>query len=256
MKQWIRAVRPAAAVCAVVVSVLAGAVPAQAADNLIPVPENGTPGLLWLSSSVYPLKFPQLGPGDSYVWQIGLSLDKPEATSALQLTAAGSLAAANGYAIAVDECPTPWEGDSGLNQQLECPGGSTPRISSTRLNDWNQGVRIPLSNLRTGTSPYLRFTLAGPADAAPPRDSTLTLGIGISAMGDDDGGSSPSLPPVSDGGSKEPLGNTGASSLPALFAGGALLLLGTAVLALLKRPRETRELRQTKDTRETTGQGA
>ena len=240
VKQWIRAVRPAAAVCAVVVSALGCALPAQAADHLIPVPQTGTPGLLWLSSSVYPLEFPQLGPGDSFVWQIGLSLDKPEATSALQLTAAGTLAAADGYAIAVDECTSPWQGDSGLNQHLECPGGSRSRIAPTRLNDWDQGIRIPLSNLRTGTSPYLRFTLAGPPDAAPSADATLTLGIGVSAMGDDDGASAPSLPPVADGGSKEHLGNTGASSLPALFAGGAMLLLGTAVLASMKRPRESK----------------
>lgn len=242
MKQWSRVARTAAAVCvAVVVSILGCAVPAHAADHLIPVPENGTPGLLRLSSSVYPLEFPQLAPGDSFVWQIGLSLEKPEATSSLQLTATGSLAAANGYAITVDECPTPWQGDSGLNQRLECPVGSTPRVQTTRLGEWDQGLRIPLSDLRAGTSPYLRFTLGGPDDAAPAQGATLTLGIGISAMGDDDGGSAPSQPPVAGGGSKEPLGNTGASSLPALFAGGALLLLGTAVLALVKRPRETTE---------------
>ncbi|WP_144663347.1 LPXTG cell wall anchor domain-containing protein [Paenarthrobacter nicotinovorans] len=241
MKQWSRVARTAAAVCVAVVSVLSCAVPAHAADHLIPVPENGTPGLLRLSSSVYPLEFPQLAPGDSFVWQIGLSLEKPEATSSLQLTATGSLAAASGYAITVDECPTPWQGDSGLNQRLECPVGSTPRVQTTRLGEWDQGLRIPLSDLRAGTSPYLRFTLAGPADAAPAQGATLTLGIGISAMGDDDGGSAPSQPPVAGGGSKEPLGNTGTSSLPALFAGGALLLLGTAVLALVKRPRETTE---------------
>ncbi|MFF2844456.1 LPXTG cell wall anchor domain-containing protein [Paenarthrobacter sp. NPDC057981] len=244
MKQWIRVARTAAAVCvAVVVSVLScaiPAVPAHAADHLIPVPENGAPGLLWLSSSVYPLEFPQLAPGDSFVWQIGLSLEKPEATSTLQLTATGSLAAADGYAITVDECTSPWQGDSGLNQRLECPVGSTPRVQTTRLGDWDQGLRIPLSNLRAGTSPYLRFTLAGPAAAAPPQGATLTLGIGISAMGDDDG-SAPSQPPVANGGSKEPLGSTGASSLPALFAGGALLLLGAALLTLVKRPRETPE---------------
>lgn len=242
MKQWIRALRPAAAVCAVFVGALACAVPAQDADHLIPVPSNGAPGLLSLSSSVYPLEFPRLTPGDSYVWQIGLSLEKPQATSALQLAATGSLAAADGYAIAVDECPTPWKGESGLNQRLECPAGSTPRIQSTRLNDWDQGLRIPLSDLRAGTSPYVRFTLSGPADAAPRQGSTLTLGVGISAMGDDDGGSAPSLPAEPRSGGKEPLGSTGASSLPALFAGGALLVLGTAVLALLRRPRETPEL--------------
>ena len=240
MKQWIRAVRPAAAACAVVVGVLFCAVPAQAADPLIPVPENGIPGALWLSSSVYPLEFPQLAPGDSFVWQIGLSLEKPQATSSLQLVATGSLAAADGYGIAVDECPSPWQGDSGLNQQLTCPEGSTPRIQPTRLNDWDQGLRVPLSNLRAGTAPYLRFTLAGPADPAPTQGAALTLGIGVTAMGDDDGGSAPSLPPGTTGGTKEPLGSTGASSLPALFAGGGLLLLGTAVLACLKQPREAK----------------
>ncbi|MGO4247495.1 hypothetical protein AB4Y87_09795 [Paenarthrobacter sp. RAF54_2] len=241
MKQRFRKVRPAAAVCVAVVSALACAVPAQAADNLIPVPQTGTPGLLWLSSSVYPLEFPQLAPGDSFVWQIGLSLEKPEATSALQLTATGGLAAAGGYSISVDECAAPWQGDSGLNQQLDCPAGSTSRIAPTRLSDWDQGVRVPLSNLRAGTSPYLRFTLSGLADAAPPQGAALTLGIGIAAMGDDDGGSAPSLPATPGGGNKEPLGNTGAMSLPALFAGSGLLILGTAVLVLLKRPRETRE---------------
>lgn len=246
MKRWMQAARPVAVACTAVVCAMMFALPAKAADQLIPVPENGTPGLLWLSSSVYPLKFPALAAGDSFAWQIGLSLGKPLATSTLQLTASGHLAGTGGYVIAVDECASPWQGSSGLNQQLECPMGSTPRIEATTLEAWNQSVRIPLRDLRTGTSPYLRFTLSKPADGPPLEGAALTLGIGITAMGDDDGGSPPSLPPVAGGDTpadgREPLGDTGASSLPALFAGGGLLLLGAALLAMLKRSRETPEI--------------
>lgn len=247
-----QAVRPAAVVCAAVVCALTFALPAKAADQLIPVPENGTPGLLWLSSSVYPLEFPALDAGESFAWQIGLSLEKPRAASTLQLTAGGGLAGAGGYVIAVDECASPWQGNSGLNQQLDCPLGSTPRIAATTLEDWDQSVQIPLRDLQTGTSPYLRFILSkplnGPLNIAPPEDAQLTLGIGITAMGDDDGGSAPSLPPPADGNTpvdgSEPLGDTGASSLPALFAGGGLLLVGAALLTMLKRPRETPDPRE------------
>jgi LPXTG-motif cell wall-anchored protein len=239
------------------------ALPAKAADQLIPVPENGTPGLLWLSSSVYPLEFPALASGDSFSWQIGLSLEKPQATSTLQLTAGGALAEAGGYVIAVDECATPWQGSSGLNQQLECPLGSTPRITATALEAWDQSLRIPLRDLQTGTSPYLRFTLSKPQDSTPQdstpsEDARLTLGIGIFAMGDDDGGSAPSLPPPADGSTavegRDPLGDTGASSLPALFAGGGLLLVGAALLTLVKRTRETAESLEPAEPLEDSGQ--
>lgn len=243
VKRWMQAARPAAVVCAAVVCAVTFAFPAKAADQLIPVPENGTPGLLWLSSSVYPLEFPALDAGDSFSWQIGLSLEKPQATSTLQLTAGGGLAGAGGYVIAVDECATPWQGNSGLNQQLECPLGSTSRIAATTLEAWDQSVRIPLRDLQTGTSPYLRFTLSKPLNSAPPEGAQLTLGIGITAMGDDDGGSAPAPPPPADGNTsvdgRDPLGDTGASSLPALFAGGGLLLVGAALLTMLKRTRET-----------------
>ncbi|UKA50486.1 hypothetical protein LFT48_02785 [Arthrobacter sp. FW305-123] len=240
-----QAVRPAAVVCAAVVCAVTFALPAKAADQLIPVPESGTPGVLWLSSSVYPLEFPALAAGDSFAWQIGLSLEKPRATSTLQLTAGGGLAGEGGYVIAVDECATPWQGSSGLNQELQCPMGPTPRIAPTTLEAWDQSVQIPLRDLQPGTSPYLRFTLSRPANSAPPEGARLTLGIGITAMGDDDGGSAPSLPPVTDGitsvDGPGPLGDTGASSLPALFAGGGLLLVGAALLTMLRRPRETPE---------------
>lgn len=245
MKRWIQAARPAAVACAAVVCAMTFALPAKAADQLTPIPENGMPGVLWLSSSVYPLEFPRLAAGESFVWQIGLSLDKPRATSTLQLTASGELAGTGGYVIAVDECASPWQGSSGLNQQLECPMGSAPRIKATTLAAWDQRVQIPLRDLGTGTSPYLRFTLSKAADGPPLEGAGLTLGIGITAMGDDDGGSSPSLPPVAGGDApadgREPLGDTGASSLPALFAGGGLLLVGAAVLTMLKRTRETPE---------------
>ncbi|MFJ6537704.1 hypothetical protein ACIQH5_15900 [Paenarthrobacter sp. NPDC091711] len=260
MKWWMQAARPAAVVCAAVVCVLTFAFPAKAADQLIPVLENGTPGLLWLSSSVYPLEFPALDAGDSFSWQIGLSLEKPRATSTLQLTAGGGLAGAGGYAIAVDECATPWQGDSGLNQQLECPLGSTSRIAATTLDAWDQSVRIPLRDLHAGTSPYLRFTLSKPLNSAPAEGANLTLGIGITAMGDDDGGGAPSLPPPADGNTsthgREPLGDTGASSLPALFAGGGLLLVGAALLTMMRRPRETADPHGSSDPRETSGQSA
>ncbi|HKS00498.1 MAG TPA: hypothetical protein VJS86_02405, partial [Arthrobacter sp.] len=190
------------------------------------------------------------------------------------------------YVVSVEECSVQWEGTSGLNENLSCPSGSTPRIPSTTLATLRQDVQIPLNELSAGTTSFLRFTLARPAGPAEAGGTSLTLGIGVSATGEDTGGAGfpdpepspgpshspapgqsqgpgqspspghlgdPSQPPApgQSGDASPPmnasqtntspgdtgLGETGAAVQPALFAGGALLLLGAAVVVAFRGPR-------------------
>ncbi|WP_235423587.1 hypothetical protein [Pseudarthrobacter chlorophenolicus] len=204
-------------------------VAAVADEEMIPVPETGAAGLLSLSSSVYPLALPVLGAGESFSWQIGISLDRPGGESTLQVTADGGIAGTDTYVVSVDECDVPWQGRSGLGGNLRCPAGSTPRILPVTLAEHRQDVLVPLRDLRGGTSPYLRFILSRPAGSQDPPDAALTLGIGVTAAGSDDAMVPPGPRPPA------PLANTGAAVLQSVFAGLGLLLLGAAVLAV-RRP--------------------
>ncbi|SDQ44253.1 hypothetical protein SAMN04489738_0865 [Pseudarthrobacter chlorophenolicus] len=225
-------IRHLAGVAGVMTVLLVGAVPvaAVADEQLIPVPETGAAGFLSLSSSVYPLALPVLDAGESFSWQIGISLDQPSGESTLQVTADGGIAGADTYVVAVDECDVPWQGNSGLGGNLRCPSGSTPRIAPVTLVEHRQDVQVPLRDLRGGTSPYLRFVLSRPAGSQDPPDTSLTLGIGVTAAGSDDVAMVPPHPRPS-----APLANTGAAVLQSVFAGLGLLLLGAAVLAV-RRP--------------------
>jgi hypothetical protein len=272
--------RGGAACAAVLVAMAATQAAAVAAEDLVPVPETGAPGLLSLSSSVYPLTLPVLEPAESFSWQIGLTMTEPTASSMLQVTAAGEIAGTDRYVVSVEECSVQWEGASGLNENLSCPSGSISRIPSTTLAALRQDVQIPLNKLSAGTTSFLRFTLARPAGPAEAGGSSLTLGIGVSATGEDTGGAGFPDPEPSPGPSQSPgpgqspdpgqspgpaqpgdagppednghagsspplghslgdtgLGETGAAVLPALFAGGALLLLGAAVVAAFRGSR-------------------
>lgn len=224
--------RHAARAAGVIAVLLATAAPvaAVADEQLIPVPETGAAGFLSLSSSVYPLALPALQAGESFSWQIGISLDQPSGVSTLQVTADGGIAGTETYVVAVDECDVPWQGTSGLGGNLRCPGGSTPRIAPVTLVEHRQDVQIPLRDLRGGTSPYLRFALSRPAGSQDPPDRSLTLGIGVTAAGKDDAVVPPGRPPA-------PLANTGAAVLQGLLVGGGLLLLGAAAVAAARRTR-------------------
>ena len=93
MPSWKKSMMRGGATCAAVLLAMGATQGAAvAAEDLVPVPETGTPGLLSLSSSVYPLTLPVLGPAESFSWQIGLTLTEPAATSSLQVTAAGEIA--------------------------------------------------------------------------------------------------------------------------------------------------------------------
>jgi hypothetical protein len=211
---------------------LIGAAPgaAVADDGLIPVPETGAAGLLALSSSVYPLVLPALGAGESFSWQIGVSVDQPTGAATLQLTADGEIAGTETYVVAADECDMPWQGSSGLDGALHCPVGFTSRLAAVTLVEHRPDVVVPLRDVEEGKPSYLRFVLSRPAGSPDPQDATLALGIGITAAGKDDGGVTPPGQRPAD-----PLANTGAAVLQGLFAGGGLLLLGLAVTAAAGR---------------------
>jgi hypothetical protein len=215
----------------VIAVLLVGAAPgaAVADEQVIPVPETGAAGFLSLSSSVYPLTLPVLSAGESFSWQIGISLDQPGGESTLQVTADGEIAGTDTYVVSVDECDVPWQGSSGLGGDLRCTIGSTPRIAPVTLVEHRQDVLVPLRDLRSGSSPYLRFVLSRPADSQDPPDTALTLGIGVTAAGNDHAVVPPGQRPPA------PLANTGAAVLQGLLAGGGLLLLGAAVVAAVRR---------------------
>lgn len=225
--------RRAASAAGVAAFLLTGAAPgsALADEELFPVPETGAAGLLSLSSSVYPLVLPALEAGESFSWQIGVSVDQPNGESTLQLTADGEIAGTETYVVAVDECDMPWQGSSGLGGALSCPMGSTSRIAAVTLVEHRPDVIIPLRDVQEDTGSYLRFVLSRPPSSPDPQDATLALGIGITAAGNDDGGGPPGQRPAG------PLANTGAAVLQGLFAGGGFLLLGLAVVAAGRRGR-------------------
>jgi len=221
-----------------VVAVLLVCAPPGAAvadEQLIPVPETGVNGFLSLSSSVYPLTLPVLSAGESFSWQLGISLDQPSGGSTLQVTADGEIAGTDTYVVSVDECDVPWQGSSGLDGDLRCPIGSTPRIAPVTLVEHRQDVLVPLRDLRSGTPLHLRFVLSRPVDSQDPPDTALTLGIGVTAAGNDHAVVPPGQRPPA------PLANTGAAVLQGLLAGGGLLLLGAAVVAAVRRTKARTE---------------
>lgn len=225
--------RRVARAAGVIAVLLATAAPgaAVADEPLVPVPETGAAGFLSLSSSMYPLALPALQAGESFSWQIGISVDQPSGESTLQVTADGGLAGTGTYLVSVDECDVAWQGSSGLGGDLRCPIGSTPRIAPVTLAEHRQDVLVPLRDLRGGPSPYLRFILSRPAGSQDPPDTSLTLGIGVTAAGIDDAVTPPGQRPPA------PLANTGTAVLQGLLAGCGLLLLGAAAVAAGRRTR-------------------
>lgn len=197
-----------------------------AAETLIPVPETGVPGLIALSSSVYPLTFPALNPGDAFNFQLGVNLSgESRGKGFLQLAAAGNLAQAGGYSIQIRECASLWLGTSGINQALTCEGEALSVISAQPITGVDQAIKLPLSDLKAGASQYLLVTLQRPATAtALPADPALNLGIGVFGFGED--------PHAAE---KDPLAATGASIGPFIWAGGTLLVAGAGMAAAHRR---------------------
>lgn len=196
------------------------------AEALIPVPETGAPGMVSLLSSVYPLTFPALNPGDSFSFQLGVNLsDASQGQGFLQLAATGSLAQAGGYSIHIAECDSLWQGSSGVSQSLTCETDSSNIISAQPITGVDQAIKLPLSDLKAGISRYLLVTLQRPAVAtALPADPALNLGIGVFGFGDD--------PAAAD---EDRLATTGARLKPFLWGGGALLVAGVGVAAAHQR---------------------
>lgn len=200
--------------------------PGASAEALVPVPETGSAGLLSLSSSVYPLTFPALNPGDAFSFQLGVALSgESEGKAFLQIAATGNLAQTGGYSIQVQECASLWQGTSGINEDLNCGTGATNVISAQPITGVDQAIKLPLSDLRAKPSQYLLVILQRPVTAtALPSDPYLHLGIGVFGFGDD--------PSAVD---KGPLASTGASIQPFLWAGGLLLMAGAGVAVAHKR---------------------
>ncbi|ALV44586.1 hypothetical protein MB46_02680 [Arthrobacter alpinus] len=203
---------------------------AASAEVLVPVPETGASGMLALSSSVYPLTFPALNPGDAFSFQIGVGLSGAnKGTASLQISATGNLAQTGGYTMQIQECASLWDGTSGINQGLVCESGATNVIPAQPIAEVDQAIKLPLSDVTAKPSKYLLVMLQRPATAtALPLNPTLNLGIGVYGFGDD-----PSA--VND----EPLPTTGSRIQPFLWAGGVLLAAGAGVVVAHKRKGRT-----------------
>jgi hypothetical protein len=174
-------------VCAAALLFLAAQVaPASAArlpEPMNPVPETGQPGLLGLTSSVYPLEVPALAPGDHFSWQIGVHLeDQPLGDGSLELVADGALAVpGHGYELTARRCGTQWSGTSGTNAEMTCSSGASP-LGADLLQ--KQSARIDLGDLEASRTPYVLFTLSLPENGSPA--GPFTFGLGFTAMGDED----------------------------------------------------------------------
>ena len=216
--------RAVALAAACLVLSLMGQNQALAADPALPVPQTGKDGMLRLTSSVYPLDIPHLGPGESFSWQVGAVLDGPDsATATLELQGSGSLSAGpDAYSITAQSCPVQWTGTSGKNATLLCRPGAR-QIAAADSFGSGGGVAYPLGRFTTADQPWVLFRLERPAGAAG-ADGTLAFGIGIVA-GDDDGGTRP--PPD--------LAVTGMNILPYLAGAAGFTLIGTVLLRAGRR---------------------
>ncbi|WP_247040685.1 hypothetical protein [Arthrobacter rhizosphaerae] len=216
--------RATALAAACLVLSLTGQNQAFAADPALPVPQTGKDAMLRLTSSVYPLDIPYLGPGESFSWQVGAVLDGPDsATATLELQGSGSLSAGpEAYSVTAQSCPVQWTGTSGKNAALSCGSGAKQIVAAENFGD-SGGVAYPLGRFTTADQPWVLFRLERPVGAAG-TDGTLAFGIGIVA-GDDDGGTRP----------PSDLAITGMHFLPYLAGAVGFALIGALLIRAARR---------------------
>lgn len=191
--------------------------------------------MLRLTSSVYPLDLPPLSPGQSFSWQVGVVLDGPTSASAtVQLQASGSLATGPGaYRVTARSCPMQWQGTSGIDARMNCPGGGRRILSADSFSAAGT-FSYPLGSFTTADAPWVLFTLERPTTMAPvpepgPDAATLKFGIGVVAGGDE------TSPTQLDAPLTGPLATTGAQILG--YIGAAILLVAAGAGVLLARRR-------------------
>ncbi|MEW1810221.1 hypothetical protein AB0284_05895 [Pseudarthrobacter phenanthrenivorans] len=204
----------------------ASASPPEDGEPMVQVAENGSPGLLSLTSSVLPLTIPALSPGESFSWQIGLHLKgQPAAGGSLEFIPHGALMQPEaGYVLSAQRCETQWSGQSGSGSELGCATGAGALITEVAL-DQGPTFRIPVGDITAGTAPHLLFTLTrstGSAAAGP-----YTFALGFTVMGD--------------GPSKDSnaLATTGTFAVGLLTAAGALAGAGAIAVFLGRKEGNT-----------------
>lgn len=208
----------AAITAACVLLSLAGQSPVWAADPVWPVPQTGGEGMLLLTSSVYPLDIPFLGPGESFSWQVGAVLDGPEsATATVELQGSGSLSSGpEAYTVTAQSCPVQWSGTSGKNATMLCGPGARQILAADTFSSGGS-TAYPLGRFTNADQPWVLFRLERPATATG-ADGTLAFGIGIVA-GDGD-----TTPRAAD------LAVTGANIVAYLVGAAGLALLGAFLI--------------------------
>lgn len=215
------------AVCLVAVAAIAmglgagpsvAAVPLDFQEPTESIDENGQPGLLSLTSSVLPLQIPQLEPGESFNWQIGLHLTgQPAANGSLEFIPYGGLMRPDTqYLLTAQRCETQWTGRSGVGTTLGCASGAETLMADVVISG-GATPQIPLGDVVTGTSPHILFTMTRPLGSAPA--NAFTFALGFTVMGDDITKDNSTLP------------YTGSASGSLLAAAAAIL--GAGLMAVL-----------------------
>ncbi|PZE27913.1 hypothetical protein [Curtobacterium sp. MCBD17_028] len=195
---------------AAVATVLGATTTAAAAETWMPVPETGDPGELMLMSDAYPVRLPDLSPGDPASWQLHTHVDQHQRVRLdLRLQKDGALASApDGLRVRVDACQQAWTDVDGT------PSCATGGWSIARSTPADQvATQSPMFSIAPSDSDgtvYLLVTLALADTASAASDSALmgltaTVGLGVTATAQDGSAApAPTAPSTAPPGSAPP----------------------------------------------------
>jgi LPXTG-motif cell wall-anchored protein len=190
----------------------------------ITVPENGSPGLLWLTSDPYPPELPELSPGDVVWWQVGAHLsDQDLGALTAQVAASGeAVALPGGVEIEVRTCGTRWTS----TVPPACPGGAVEVLARRPLASVSPADVVALGQIGPSQSAWVLFAVSLPATAGDEMQGrTGRLGAGFTASGD------ASVPSTTLSGSTAPTTGAPATTAPAPTTSPATLPVSTVPAA-------------------------
>lgn len=189
---------------------------------------------LRLTSVADPEAMTTLAPGDSVVWQVGISADPPS-PGKIEVGYAFTGRRALPLEITTTACTTRWH-------EGRCPGAEVPAAGISASGNTNSG---PLLSFGTGEQRWVRLQVRVPSDAAVAQDAVTRLRLVVAGAGEEvsanpsgpspetgtDRTGSPSEGSVADPGRPivEPLPSTGGDVLGALFWGLIAVVGGVAV---------------------------
>ncbi len=224
---------------AVVMLVLAAAgvstAPPAAAGSAYPVPENGVPGRLSLTSSMPLSEQWTITPGGQLRWQVEAELGPPEETDQggqllVELVAEGPLAEVDDAAlVTLEECI------GADDSSQDCTGPTRELLATTSLGQALHTAPLDVGPLAPGGSRVVIVTLEVDDDVPEEQSLALRIGLVFTASGET--------------ASVIGAGATATGTDPLAFTGadlriGALALFGVATgVLLLARARDARRAR-------------